>query len=264
MAGWIETEHFGFVAFQVAPPAEGEVRVGETSDADPEELVNLAAERFEHFTDLALEAGLEDDGNAAGGEPFDRLGTGMALRSVNSVDELFQITMIDRSGECHPIFLFDPVAWMGEPIGQFAVVGQHKEAFRIAIETTNVIEVLKLGGEKFVDGGPAQFVLLGTDVAAWFLEEDGGGLSWRNPFSVEPHDIIVLYAGGWVGAGFPIEGHAAFLDEGVAGTPGADPAGGEELVQAGAFGNHEGCGTEKAEPSGSAFLEIRRMNGKLP
>ena len=38
MAGWIGTEHFGFVAFQVAPPAEGQVRVGEAADADAEEV----------------------------------------------------------------------------------------------------------------------------------------------------------------------------------------------------------------------------------
>ena len=160
MAWRIEAEHVYLVPLQVAPSPQGQLRVGESADPDAEELFNLMIQGPEHFADLALETSLEDDGNTAGREPFNGFGAGVSFRGSNPGDQFLQDWILDCARQGNPVFLFDLVAGMSQTVGEVAVVGKDQEAFRIQVQPTYMVEMLKLGWKQFVDGDPAEFILL--------------------------------------------------------------------------------------------------------
>ena len=143
----VEAEHVCLVRFQVAPSSQGKIRVGEASNPDAEEFLNLMAQSPEHFTDLAFETSFEDDGNTAGRKSFDGFGAGVSLRGLYPGDEFLQDWISDCTGKGHAVFLFDLVAGVSQTVGQVTIIGEDQEPFRIPVQAAHMVEMLKLGRE---------------------------------------------------------------------------------------------------------------------
>lgn len=85
----------------------------------------------------------------------------------------------------------DAVTRVGEPRGQIAVVREHKQTFRIKVETADGIHVLTNSGQQIDDGWPALRVRSCGDVTARLVQQEVSmPLRQRDPASVDA-DVIV-------------------------------------------------------------------------
>ena len=137
------------------------------------------------------------------------------------------------------VFLLDVLRRVHELLGQLAVVREDQQAFRVAVEAADVVEVLQDGREDGVDRVPTQLVLARTDVAARLEEHDRAGLLLLHALAIDADEVARLDAVGGVEDRLAVDFDMAFLHQRVTGAAGTDAAGGEVFVEAGSFG-HDG------------------------
>ena len=123
---------------------------------------------------------------------------------------------------------------MKETLRELAVVGQNQQPFRFAVEPADVVEVLERSGQQGKDGFTPKFVILGADEAARLVEHDHARGFRGDAASIDLDVVPRGDLGGRIQAGLAVDLHVTLLDQGVACSSGADAAGGEELVEAGA------------------------------
>ena len=148
---------------------------------------------------------------------------------------------------------------VGESVRELAVVGEDEEAFGVLIESSDVIEVLELWREKGVNGGAVEFVFLGADVAAWFLEKKGGGDFGFHLFTVECDGVVLRDARGGVFAKLAVDDDVSILDELVTMPARSFATTGEEFIEAdAAVGHGDGGRKKERNQKGSASNKIEK------
>ncbi len=202
---FIRREDLAGAGFEVAAP--------EGADADADEFFDSQTHAGEHLADLAFEALFEDDAGAARREAADVFGLGLAFRDAESLEELDEDGVVEVLVECDPVFFFDAVGWVGERLGQYAVVGHDDEAFGVRIETADVVDVVVADGQEVVDGAVCSLRIAAAYDAAWFVEEDGDFLLGCGVASVHLDEVRREDADAGGVDGFAVDFDASFGDE---------------------------------------------------
>ena len=228
--------------FEVAEP--------EVSDADAEELGDLVAERLEHHADLAFRAVVEDDLDAARGDPLDFLCFQLPFLGENAGEELVEVGVLEGLVRGDEVFLFDRFRRVHKALRKIAVIGEDEHALGIGVETPDVMEGVQRGWQEVVNGLPPELIAAGADVAARLVENDDHLLFREDAFAIEADEIRRGDAGSELQAGRAVDLDATGLDQFLTAPPRADAAGGEVFVETDSLG-HDGskmtapsCGAE--------------------
>src|SRR5262249_18561879 len=114
----------------IEPPglAAPEVTDVEGADADSRQLLDLVADRLGHPPDLSLAALAQRDLDLAPPEPLHVRRGGRAILERQPMAQAIEIRLGWGPGELDEIGLRHPVAGMGQPVRELAVVGQQDQA----------------------------------------------------------------------------------------------------------------------------------------
>lgn len=164
---------FPFTVFQCAPFSWSEIVEIEVADPNSNETLHTMAYGLDHIAYLSLEAGFEGHFHTTGGETFDRGGTSFADLGVDAFFKLGENGVLEGVLHGDVIDLSDAMLWVGQGLGELAVIAEDEESFGFQIESTNVHEVMHFGREEFVNRGASVFVAPTTDQAGRFVEDDG-------------------------------------------------------------------------------------------
>lgn len=165
-----EAADFGFSEFLEA--ALGEAFDGEPANADADEAFDFEAEEVEHVADLPLEALLEDEVETVvavfGPDTF---GFGEAFRCHHAFDEFWEMDFgVEGFIDDDFVFFFDALTGVHEAVREVTAIGHEEEAFAFFVEASNMMKVLKLGGEQVVDGQAVVGVTTTADIALGLVE----------------------------------------------------------------------------------------------
>src|SRR4030095_3371666 len=73
-----------------------------------------------------------------------------------------------------------PMARVGEPGRQIAVIGEQQKAFRVVVEAPDAVDVIAYAGKQIQNRASLLWIGSGGDVTDWLIEQDvataGGGL----------------------------------------------------------------------------------------
>ena len=163
---------FPFTSFQCAPFSRGEVVEIEVADPDSNETLHTVAHGLDHVTNLSLEAGFEGHFHATGGEAFDRVGASFADLGVDAFFKLGENGVLEGVLHSDVVDLFDAMFWVGQGLGELAVIAEDNKPFGFQIESTNVHEMMHFGREEFVNRGASVFVAPAADQPGGFVEDD--------------------------------------------------------------------------------------------
>ena len=153
-------EEVGDVFFaQLFGGTNGELVHGEGADAGAHQLGDAQTEGLEHETDLAFEAGFENDSETAGGDALAVFGARLTnFGDVNPFDELEEnlgfVILVD--GDL--IFLLELFGRVGQLLGEVAIIGQNEEALGVEVEASDMLEVMVFVGEPVINGLPIALV----------------------------------------------------------------------------------------------------------
>ena len=98
------------------------------------------ADRLDHPPDLAVAAFAQDDLDLASPS---RRHLGRRRRPVLELDpapQPLEVAVAERRPQPRPVGLGDPVAGVGEPVGELAVVGQQQQPGRVGVEAADRVE----------------------------------------------------------------------------------------------------------------------------
>src|SRR5215469_6431648 len=97
---------------------------------------------------------------------------GTPATQKNSLLQFSRERGIPRTIQCHFIFLLCLIARMGEPLGEFAVVCEKKEALGLRVEPANVEQTRKFWRQQVEDRVTSMLIFSGRNNAGWFVEDN--------------------------------------------------------------------------------------------
>ena len=168
------------------------------------------------MADLPLEALFEDEVEAvvAVFGP-DALGFGEAFGGHHAFDELGEVDFgVEGFVDDDFVFLLDALAGVHEAVRKVTAIGHEEEAFAFFIEPSDVVEVLKLGGEEVVDGQAVVGVTAAADVAFGFVEGEDDAFGGAHDAAIDPDFVFVADDGAKAAGVGPVDGDLAFSDDG--------------------------------------------------
>lgn len=228
-----------FTGFQSTPFSWSKIVEIEVADPDSNETLHTVAHGLDHVTYLSLEAGFEGHFHATGGEAFDRGGTSFADLGVDAFFKLGENGILEGVLHGDVIDFFDAMLWVGQGLGELAVIAEDEESFGFQIESTNVHEVMHFGREEFVNRGASVFVAPAADQPGGFVKDDGLDQERLNALSRSPNGISGLHAVSGVKADVAIDDHFTLLNQCIAAATGTDSSGSEVFVQSDSFRCHD-------------------------
>lgn len=173
----IEKEAFDVFLFEDFDTAFGHAFQDHLTDLYANEFFNEVSVCFEEAADFTFFAVVEVNFEAAGvafadfGGRDDFFCFEEFAFVFDSVEEFLDVGFIEVSMENDAVFFYDLAAWVGEAVGEVAVVGEDEEAFAVFIEATGTEHALSLevAGEEFEDGLPAVGIGVGAEEAFGFV-----------------------------------------------------------------------------------------------
>src|SRR5207253_2363874 len=133
----------------------------ERPHTDPPQADDPQAERGEHPAELALPARPQHDPNdgsaAAARQHRDTLRGRDSLLETDASAQRGERRRGDRVGEEHFVLAIVSVAWVNDPLGPRAVVGEEEKSFRVRVKPPDRIQALARS-EKLDDRPAAAFV----------------------------------------------------------------------------------------------------------
>jgi hypothetical protein len=242
------------VAGEFSPAGGGDAAQGEAADADADESLDGHAEELEDVPQFAvsgLEEGDADDGVGALELDELELGDGAdgdgALGAVLAGFAFAHAAELDANGVEHGLIdaaldegfvdLGDVEPWVGEGVGEIAVVGHDDQARGLEVESADGEEP-GLGGviDDLGDGGAIELGLVGGgDEHAFGLVDHEVELALRRPeeAAVDEDSIGVgVDEDGESTNDLAVDADAALLDEVFAGAAGGDAGVGHDALEA--------------------------------
>lgn len=207
----------GFFSGEQAEGADFEAGEGERANAGADELEHAAADGFDHPANLAVAAFGEGDGEV--GVLFgvthagDEGGAGRAVVEREARAELLELLVGELMRSLDEIFFLDVGSRVGEPVSESVIVGEQEEAGRIEVEPADSTNELIDFADEMVDGLAALGILVGGDVAAWFVEQHVDFVVILERLAVEADAIAIeLNPVPGLTNDAPVDGHAARRD----------------------------------------------------
>ena len=100
----------------------------------------------EHSANFAISSFSQDDLNPTGRLDFaQKFGTGRFRFSFSEIDSLFECSQLfggRHTRNLYMVFFFNAVTRVGQPIGQFSVVGNQNQTFARLIEASDIVNSL--------------------------------------------------------------------------------------------------------------------------
>ena len=156
---------------EVAPRARLQAAVLDRADPRPHQSRHRMADRLAHPADLAIAALVDRDPQHAGAR-LGHLGRGRGPSSSVTPSRRRRIAPAATGPpvDSGQVFLVEPVARVGDAVGQLAVVGEQQQALRVGVEAADG-EHPRLGGDQLDDRGAAVRVAGRRDDAAWLVQQ---------------------------------------------------------------------------------------------
>src|SRR5215471_1017780 len=95
--------------------------------------------------------------------------------------------------QCHLVFLFDFVTWMGEALGKLAVVCKEKQPFRLCVQTPDIEQPRKFCWQQIENSVADVRISSSGDKSGGLMEHDGERRGHPNKFAI--HFDVVAPAG---------------------------------------------------------------------
>ncbi|GEM_PF-2043892 len=164
---------------------------------------------------------------------------GRGGRSAPPVDdeaapEPIEVVLVGHAAHARVVLALDLVLRVEQPHGEFAVVGEQQEAFRVVVEAADGVDVVADLRQQIEDGGPVLGVLAGGQVAARLVQQDVPAARRRADPPAVHADVVPPGVGlrarrGDDGA---VDRHAALGNERFGGAARCDAGSRQDLLQA--------------------------------
>ena len=197
---------------------------------------------------------------------------GLAALDGDAAAKNVELGLGGLAGDFDQVSFFHAGGGFGEPVGQFAVVGDDEQPLAHVVEAANGVEALLHLLEELHHRGPALGVFDRGDKAAGLVEDEVAmALGALQQLAV---DADVVAAGVGFGAqhgdDFAVDLDAALLDHRLGAAAAGNAGGGENLLQPLELGGGRGLGVNSgSEPSsdsvsvfgfGSELLRLRSQS----
>ena len=193
------------------------------------------AEPREHPADLTILALVEDHLEHGAllvlRADRDPLGLHLSFGESHALTELVEQFRRWHTGHLHEIFLLHSIPWMGQQVGEIAVVGDQDQPFAHPVEPADGKEP-PLSRHEIDHPGPSSGVKVGRDRAHRFVEQVDDPLGIGQPFAIDADLLtprIDLCPEGRDHA--TVHFDAAGRDQLLTGPPAAEPRGGQHLLE---------------------------------
>ena len=164
--------------------------------------------------------------------------TGLATLDGDAAAQNVQLCLGGLAGDFDQVSFFHAGGGFGEPVGQFAVVGDHQQPLAHVIEPANGVEALLHLVEKLHYRRPSLGVLDRGDEAPRFVENEVAvALGALQQLAVYA-DVVAtgIGLGSQHGDHFAVDLHAALLDHRLGATAAGHAGSREDLLQSLEFG----------------------------
>ena len=140
-------------------------------------------------------------------------GAGVSFFDAKSFDKLEGDRVFEVLVHGDEVLFFQFVGRVGQPLGEFTIVGEDEEAFGIEVEAPHMLEVMVFVREEIVDGLAAAFVIARANDPTGLVEGDDEGKSGAKKFFTQSHLISADDSMGRVCADRAVDAHGPVLHE---------------------------------------------------
>ena len=149
------------------------------------------ADGLEHPAHLAVASLVEDELEPRRAEQRDPRWRGRAVVELDSLGEAPQHLVVGLAFDLRDVCLLDPVARVGEPVREWAVVRQEQHPRRVAVEASHRHDA-DLAADEIDDRRPALRVARCRDRPARLVEQDVAQRLLADLPAVDPDDVTRL------------------------------------------------------------------------
>jgi hypothetical protein len=182
----------------------------------------------------------------------ERLDAAETFRQVNAATEFRQLRLAGRPGDADEIGLADAVARVGEPVGEFPVVGDDDQALARSVEAAHGKHPF-FRGNQVDDAQPAAGIVVGGDDAGGLVDGKVQALGTAERLAIDADFVLErIDAGAQLGDHLAIDLDAPLADQLVAIAPAADASSRQHLLEP------LGAGRPASIPLGRAVAFVAR------
>jgi len=116
---------------------------------------------------------LKNDANESLFEGLNGDGFGDTFFGFDSADEWRSILHVEHAIDLHEVFFFDFGRGVGETMCEVAAVAEDEQAFGLAVEATDMIEMFEFSRYEVENGLPPFGIIASADEVRRFVESDG-------------------------------------------------------------------------------------------
>lgn len=212
--------------------AARQIPESQPADSNSNQLFHFVPNFVKHPSNLAINSLPQDSPQSCRFDQMHGIYSGALAVEHNALMQFRRERRIPGAIERHLIFFFDFVSGMGETLGQVAIVGKQKEAFRLGVEPPDIEETRQMRRQEIEDGIAGVRIASCRNETGRLMQHDVQTALAVDQFAT--HFDVVAFRGlrAEVGADPAVDGHAPFRDQLIAMPSGAEPGRGEITVQA--------------------------------
>jgi hypothetical protein len=205
-----------FMLRQCPPMPAGQIAEAKVSHSNAHKMFDAVPDGLEHAPNLPIYSLPQDKAKTRRREGTKARNLRALAIKNNSAQQLWSKRQIPRSIQCDLIFLVDLETGVGESLGQFAIVRQKQQTFRLRIETSDIEELRKFFGQEIKDRVTGVAIFSSRNESARFMQHDRKGRSAANKFTIDLDVVARPSLRIEVCADFAIDCYAASSDQLIA------------------------------------------------
>ena len=205
-----------FMLRERPPMPAGQIAEPKISDSNTQKMFDAASDGLKHAPNLPIYSLPQDSAKTRRRERTKARNLRALAIKNNSAQQLWSKRRIPRSIQCDLIFLVDLETGVGESLGQFAIVRQKQQTFRLRIETSDIEESGKFFRQEIKDRVPRMEIFSSRNESAGFMQHDRKGWSAANKFMIDLDVVARPCLRAEVCADLAIDCYAARSDQLIA------------------------------------------------
>ncbi|SKA84110.1 hypothetical protein SAMN02745166_00984 [Prosthecobacter debontii] len=216
---------------ELLPAAFLQILKLQPTDAGAGQTLDFEAQLIKHQADLSFQTLLQDHMSTILSDHPCTLSLGMTFFGQHTFDQLSHGGLVHGLIHDHLIFLLGSHAGVDESVGELAAIGHQQQTFTVFVQTSHMVEGLKLLGQQGVDRHAIFLITSATNVTAWLVQSDHNARFGFHRFPICHHSVVWIDLSGEIGNDVSIDGHAAFKNELLAATAGTEAALAEVTIE---------------------------------
>jgi len=209
-----------------------QIAKSKTTDSNTNQMFDAVANGFEHAANLPIDSLSKNNAQFRGRDRAELRDLRSLSVEKNSAQQSRHEHRIPRPIQRHFVFFLDFVTRMCEPLRQFTVVCEKKQALGLRVQATDIEQLGKFLWKQIKDSVARMRIFSGGNKPRGFTQHDGERWGDANQFAIDFNVIVRVGLCTEVRAYFTIDGDATRRDQFIAIPARSDAGGGEITVEA--------------------------------